>query len=108
MGVSWGALGVHRPPVTKGVPKRRKRKGKEEREKRKKEEKKLKNKGVEQKREQIQRLINIAKGVSLRVASKADLGGASIFCRNRASDFVWAPQAKRKHQIVRISFEKYI
>ena len=29
----------------------------------------------------------------------------SIFCRDRASDFVWVPQAKRMHQIVRIDFE---
>ena len=28
------------------------------------------------------------------------------FCRDRAPDFVWAPQAKKKlHQIVRIDFE---
>ena len=26
----------------------------------------------------------------------------SIFCRDRAPDFVWAPQVKRMHQIVRI------
>ena len=41
----------------------------------------------------------------------ADLeGGASacapsIFCRDKAPDFVWVPQAKRMHQIVGIDFE---
>ena len=45
--------------------------------------------------------------------SGADLeGGApgvrpSIFCRDRAPDFVWAPQAKRMHQIMQIDFENY-
>ena len=29
----------------------------------------------------------------------------SIFGRDRASDFVWAPQAKRMHQIVRIDLQ---
>ena len=31
----------------------------------------------------------------------------SIFCRDRAPDFVWAPRAKRMHQIVWIDFENY-
>ena len=30
------------------------------------------------------------------------------FCRDRAPDFVWAPQAKRMHQVVQIDFENYI
>ena len=39
-------------------------------------------------------------------AFEADAGGApSIFCWVRVPDFVWAPQAKRMHQIVRIDFE---
>ena len=32
----------------------------------------------------------------------------SIFCRDRVPDYVWAPQAKRMHQIVHIDFENYI
>ena len=46
--------------------------------------------------------------------SGADLeGGRSrhvpplFFCRDRMPDFVWAPQAKRMHHIVRIDFENY-
>ena len=31
----------------------------------------------------------------------------SIFCRDKVPDFVWAPQAKRMHQIVQINFENY-
>ena len=31
----------------------------------------------------------------------------SIFCRDRVPDFVWAPQAKRIHQILRSDFENY-
>ena len=44
-------------------------------------------------------------------ATGADLEGThpartpSIFCRDKAPDFVWVPQAKRMHQIVRIDFE---
>ena len=40
----------------------------------------------------------------------ADLKGAhlarapSIFCRDKAPDFVWVPQAKRMHQIVQNDF----
>ena len=30
-----------------------------------------------------------------------------LFCRDRVPDFVWEPQAKRMHQIVRIDFENY-
>ena len=45
--------------------------------------------------------------------SGADLEGAplartpSIFCRDRASDFVWAPRQKSMHQIAQIDFENY-
>ena len=35
----------------------------------------------------------------------ADLEGGSIFGRDRAPDFVWVPQAKRMHQIVRIDLQ---
>ena len=42
--------------------------------------------------------------------SGADLGGGcpSILSRDRAPDFVWAPKAKRMHQIMQINFKKYI
>ena len=44
----------------------------------------------------------------------ADLDGGApgvrplyFFCRDRVPDFVWAPQAKRMHQIVQINLENY-
>ena len=34
--------------------------------------------------------------------------GAPLSCKDRMPEFVWAPQAKRMHQIVRIDLKIYI
>ena len=90
-GAHPGWLWGQRPPgVTKGVPKIRKRKGKEEREKKNEEkqgeDKKEKRGGFRRGRRPLPR-------------------GAPHFFRDWAPYFVWAPQTKRVHQIVRIEFE---
>ena len=106
-GVSWGGFGGPGPPGSLNGRQREeegKGKGKEEREK---EEKKGKERRG-QKREKIERLIIITRGASFRGGFQMDAGGApSYFCRDRAPHFVWAPQTKRKHQIVRIDYENY-
>ena len=49
--------------------------------------------------------------LGLLIWSRCRFGGRrspSIFCRDRAPDFVWSHQAKRMHQIVYIDFKNYI
>ena len=97
------SFGAPAPPqVTKGAQKKKKekererREEKEEREKKKEGETGEKKGGGTKKREKIERQISISREALFTGGFKVDAGSTPppILCKDRASDFVWAPQAK--------------
>ena len=97
--MGWGVLEHRSPGVTKGSLKtEEKRKGKK-----RKKGKEMKRKRRRTKKKKRERKVNQPDETRpFRCAVRPQ------FCRDKTPEFVWAPQAKGMHQIVRIEFENCI